>query len=209
MTQDQPGNCEIAAASPKLSRRVCDDLSDTEKSGLPLNSSWTLWLDRSVPGTTASQYEATLRKVYTFSTIESFWAVFNNIPKPSDVAARYSYHLMRHVSRPRWEDAGNKNGGVWKLKCYKWATNSLWKMLLLDAIGEKLSDNVADGDDILGVSVSIRENEDLIQIWNANAQMNEKACIHDRHKELAPDVNFPVFFYKAHQQHHAFEGRRF
>lgn len=209
MTHNQIQDCVGVTSSPRLSRRVCDDLSSTEKTGLPLNSPWTLWLDRSVPGTTASEYEATLKKVYTFSTVESFWAVYNNIPEPCSVATRYSYHLMRRTLRPLWEDTDNKNGGVWKLKCYKGATNAVWKALLLDAIGEKLSDNVAEGDDILGVSVSIRENEDLIQIWNSDARLNEKADVIGRLREVLPSVSFPVFFYKAHQQHHAFERMRF
>lgn len=209
MISNQSRDCDIATSSPRLSRRACEELPTTEKSGLALNTSWTLWLDRSVPNATASEYEATLKKVYTISTVESFWAVYNNVPEPSNVATRYSYHLMRHALRPLWEDSENKNGGVWKLKCYKQATNTVWKALLLDAIGEKLSDNVADGDDILGVSVSIRENEDLIQIWNSDAQLSEKANVLNRLSEVAPYVTFPVIFYKAHQQHHAFERKRF
>ena len=35
-----------AGESPRLSRKAISSLSDTDKSGVPLNSSWTLWLDR-------------------------------------------------------------------------------------------------------------------------------------------------------------------
>ena len=34
--------------SPKLSRKAISSLGDTENSGVPLNTPWTLWLDRSV-----------------------------------------------------------------------------------------------------------------------------------------------------------------
>lgn len=33
--------------SPKLTRKFLEQISSVEKSGLPLNTSWTLWLDRS------------------------------------------------------------------------------------------------------------------------------------------------------------------
>ena len=34
--------------SPKLTRKFLEQISSVEKSGLPLNTSWTLWLDRYV-----------------------------------------------------------------------------------------------------------------------------------------------------------------
>ena len=35
-----------AGESPRLSRKAISSLGDSEKTGVPLNSSWTLWLDR-------------------------------------------------------------------------------------------------------------------------------------------------------------------
>ena len=35
-----------AGESPRLSRKTISSLGDSEKTGVPLNSSWTLWLDR-------------------------------------------------------------------------------------------------------------------------------------------------------------------
>jgi len=32
--------------SPKLSRKAISSLGDTERTGVPLNTPWTLWLDR-------------------------------------------------------------------------------------------------------------------------------------------------------------------
>jgi hypothetical protein len=34
--------------SPKLTRKFLEQISSVEKSGLPLNTPWTLWLDRFV-----------------------------------------------------------------------------------------------------------------------------------------------------------------
>lgn len=65
------------------------------------------------------------------------------------------------------------------------------------AIGEQFSDNVAKQDEIVGVSVSCREKDDIIQIWNLNALLESEATILKKVQELVPKVIFPVKFYKG------------
>ncbi|CBY20311.1 unnamed protein product [Oikopleura dioica] len=194
--------------SPRLTRKTQGELNEAESKGVPLNSKWTFWLDKSVPGATAAQYEANLRNLYTVSTVESFWCVYNNIPTPSRVACRYSYHLMRGTRRPIWEDAENVNGGYWKLKCPKIHTATVWKELVLACIGEQFVEATAAEDDVTGISVSVREREDVIQVWNANSTKSNEASVIPKIKSLVPHVQFITHFYKAHKQHFAFEGSR-
>lgn len=104
---------------------------------------------------------------------------------------------MRSNRKPLWEDADNLNGGQWKLKCNKEDTSLVWREIILAAIGEQLSDYVAKGDDIIGISVSCREKDDLIQIWNLNAKLETQANVIKKVYDLLPNVNFPVCFYKA------------
>ena len=74
---------------------------------------------RTVRGVTAAEYEANLKKIYTFSTAEGFWSVYHNIPSVAEIQMRYSYHMMRDQRRPLWEEPYNRNGGTWKIKCFK------------------------------------------------------------------------------------------
>ncbi|XP_017761349.1 PREDICTED: eukaryotic translation initiation factor 4E type 3 [Eufriesea mexicana] len=177
-----------------------------ETSGISLQSSWTFWLDKAISGTTVEEYKENLTKIYTVNTVQSFWAVFNNIPNASDVQVRFSYHLMRDERYPLWEEPVNQHGGTWRLKCQKSDTEKIWKEMVLAAIGEQFAECVAEGDEICGITVSIREREDLIQIWNTNATLAPKATVLNKVHSLLPDVNFSEF-YKPHQSHHAY-GRR-
>ncbi|XP_078342778.1 eukaryotic translation initiation factor 4E type 3-like [Oculina patagonica] len=204
----QEDGTEDISNSPHLSRKSLDELESSEKSGIPLNTPWTLWHDKYVRGATAAEYAANLRKVYKVHTIQSFWSVFNNIPLTSCLDMRTSYHFMRGERKPLWEDKENVNGGYWKMRCTKQNTDKVWKELLLAAIGEQFVDSVREDDEVCGISVSVRERDDIIQIWNSNAKAVEDATVLDKVRDLLKDVDLFDDFYKSHQAHDAFEGVR-
>ncbi|XP_011864125.1 PREDICTED: eukaryotic translation initiation factor 4E type 3-like isoform X2 [Vollenhovia emeryi] len=166
-------------------------------------SQWT----RAIPGTTTEEYKNNLQKIYTVNTIQTFWAVFNNIPNAGAMQVKYSYHLMRDNRYPLWEDKLNQKGGTWRLKCHKYDTERVWKEVVLAAIGEQFADHLAQDDEICGVTVSIRDREDLIQIWNINADLVSKATVLPKVHSLMPNVNFLGEFYKSHKSHHAYNRR--
>ena len=99
---------------------------------------------------------------------------------------------------------------------------------MLAAIGEQFSDCVDKADEIVGISVSCRDKDDIIQIWNLDNKLESKATVVQKLEELVPNVKFSVKFYKgeiictwsfwycltnlfifisAHSLHDAFEGK--
>ena len=119
---------------------------------------------RATKGATAAEYQANLKKVYTVSTVQGFWSVFNHIPCLSELPHGSYYHLMREERPPLWEDPHICNGGTWRMKCRKQDTVRVWKELLLASIGEQFEESLAQGDDICGLSVSPRDRDDIIQV---------------------------------------------
>ena len=53
----------------------------------------------------------------------------------------------------------------------------VWQELLLAAVGEQFSAAVDAEDEICGVSVRIRYDNDVIQIWNQNSELGSKARV--------------------------------
>ena len=70
--------------------------------------------------------------------------------------------------------------------------------MLLAAIGEQFADYLGEDDDISGLSVSPREKDDLIQIWNINSKAVAESRVLDKVHMLVRerDVRFNAEFYK-------------
>jgi len=198
----------IMSFSPsKMTTQTLDHFNIQESQGVPLQTAWTFWLDKAVHNASVTEYKANIKKIYTVATVQGFWSVYNHIPDVSELKLRSYYHLMREEKEPLWEDPTLSNGGVWRIKCPKRDTSYVWKELLLAAIGEQFSDYLGFEDDISGLSISPREKDDLIQIWNMNTKAVEESRVLEKVHMLVPDVRFNAEFYKPHQTHSAF-GKR-
>lgn len=60
------------------------------------------------------------------------------------------------------------------------------------------------GDEIGGLSVSPRENDDIIQIWNTRADLHDKATIESGVKRLLSGVQIIAMFYKGNKMNKEF-----
>ena len=54
----------------KLSTSTIDTFDHEEESGVPLQTAWTFWLDRPVHNASMAEYKASLKKIYTVSTVQ-------------------------------------------------------------------------------------------------------------------------------------------
>ena len=77
----------------------------------------------------------------------------------------------------------------------------MWKELLLAAIGEQFTDSLAEDDDIFGISVSPREKDDLVQVWNIRSQAVTEGRVLEKIHRLLPGVRFLAEFYKRELSH--------
>lgn len=191
---------------PQTTAKIRHSLSLNKEKVAPLATKWTFWLDsQRTKFTSKEDYEAGLQIIFCVGTVQEFWSVFNNIPAPSRLSNRVSYHLMRQNRKPLWEDRENENGGIYTYRCPKDKTNTVWQELCLAAIGEQFP--VIDGDDIVGISVQSRDGgQDLVQIWNCNPNEQAQKMIDEKVLSLFPDIGFPVKFYKANSSHANFEA---
>mmetsp|Transcript_24239 Transcript_24239/g.76263 ORF Transcript_24239/g.76263 Transcript_24239/m.76263 type:complete len:201 (+) Transcript_24239:80-682(+) len=81
----------------------------------PLEHAWTLWFDNPNGRSKQSTWGQTLRTVYTFSTVEDFWCLYNNIVPPSRLPHGADFHLFKEGIEPKWEDAKCAQGGKWNV----------------------------------------------------------------------------------------------
>lgn len=80
-----------------------------------------------------------------------------------------------------------------------------WRELLLACIGEQFATVLAKGDDICGVTVSIRQYDNILQLWNRDANGHTDALF-SKVKAILPGVELSKAFYKPHKSHSAFGG---
>eukprot|EP00697_Spironema_sp_BW2_P004044 gnl/Spiro4/15445_TR8313_c0_g1_i1.p1 gnl/Spiro4/15445_TR8313_c0_g1~~gnl/Spiro4/15445_TR8313_c0_g1_i1.p1 ORF type:complete len:226 (-),score=33.21 gnl/Spiro4/15445_TR8313_c0_g1_i1:100-777(-) len=170
-----------------------------------LQSSWQFWHDTYTRNSN-TQFESSVHTIGTpFKTVQEFWCVFNNMPiTPMLMGSTLSsFHLMKTGVRPLWEDPNNANGGMWTVRISKDDSEYSWEQLVLAVIGEQFQDVLDPRDDIQGVTVSVRQNDNILIIWNKNASCEVQRLL--QHLQfLLPDVTFRSSFYKAHRDHNNF-----
>jgi len=190
------------------SKESAGDKDNTKSSEqYPLANEWTFYHDKYVANATPEEYEENLKSVATVNTVQSFWAVYNNIIGPEQLQFRSSLHFMKSGIRPVWEDPHNENGGAWSFRVNKSDSQVVWRELLMLLIGEQFEDVVAKDDDIFGLTVSSRFNSDIFTIWNKNADAHENSKVMDKLQELLllENIELQSSYYKVHKDHAAFK----
>jgi hypothetical protein len=187
----------------------------------PLVHSWDFWHDRqdrsqqqSNGASPESTYEDRLEVLANVDDVRKFWNVFNNFDI-TRLQLRDSVHLFHKGVKPVWEDLRNARGGSWTFRVPKSQAPEFWKEVCMLAIGEQLqscveTDRTTFRDDICGVSLGVRFNSMLVQIWNRDGEHEAGierilACVvGSLSEELKPREG--SFYYKKHSEHAGFTG---
>jgi len=139
----------------------------------PLQHEWALWYDNPGKRTSTASWGDHLKKIVTFSTVEEFWRVFNNIKPASALQPGSNYHLFKEPVQPKWEDEANQKGGKWVVgippksnsRGSQNPTDQFWLWTVLACIGEGFD----YGDEVTGVVVSLRRAQDRLALWTRDA----------------------------------------
>ncbi|CAG0881989.1 unnamed protein product [Cyprideis torosa] len=190
------------------------DAVTSQEPSPPLHTPWTFWIG---PKGNPDDFERNLKKIYTFDNAVDFWAVYNRIPSLSSMEEGTAVYLMRDQRRPVWEDPENREGGTWVVKLKKEYSSFAWQEILLAAIGEQFLNVFKETDSLVGLSVSVRDKEDTIKMWNQKSELGdpETPALEQKLRDLIvfdPRRGGDRVFYKAHQSHRKYDtsgGRGF
>ncbi|KAE9399929.1 eukaryotic translation initiation factor 4E [Gymnopus androsaceus JB14] len=152
-------------------------------------SSWVFWFrQQRTPGNKLISYEQGIKKISAFASIESFWSLWTHLASPSALQPTTDYLLFHDgVRRPVWEDPVNISGGKWIIRLKKGVSDRIWEDLVLAVLGDQFdecrqteengdavndsswedsSDPGAELPEICGCTISVRQSEDIISLWN-------------------------------------------
>ncbi|KAJ0806375.1 putative translation Initiation factor eIF-4e, eukaryotic translation initiation factor 4E (eIF-4E) [Helianthus annuus] len=157
---------------------------------------FVFWYTRRTPGVrTQTSYEDNMKQIMDFSTVEGFWVCYCHLARPSSLPSPTDLHLFKQGIRPLWEDSANCNGGKWIIRFKKAVSGRFWEDLVLALVGDQLDYS----DNICGVVLSIRFNEDILSVWNRNASDNQVVmALRDKIKRHLKLPHGYVMEYKPH-----------
>lgn len=132
-----------------------------------LEHRWTFWYRSNKPG---EDWEKSLKYVCTVDSIESFWSLYNNIPKSSHLQIGVEYFFFKENIQPRWDSVENKGGGRWYNDTNSDVVDVLWLNLLLGFIGEQY-----ESTKYCGISVvRKKERSSKIFVWTKSSTEKEE-----------------------------------
>ncbi|CDK28858.1 unnamed protein product [Kuraishia capsulata CBS 1993] len=120
-------------------------------------------------------------------SVEQMWQVLSNLKPPSELGFNSEIMVFQKGVQPIWEDPANAHGGklvikflrkqsemdVEAVKFQRQRCSLVWERLVLRCLGNSLFrhpivnfEEVSE--EIVGIVLSVRHDEDIISIWNRN-----------------------------------------
>ncbi|KAI9386712.1 hypothetical protein POPTR_010G066700v4 [Populus trichocarpa] len=156
---------EAAAAAASIEGSA----TETIEKPLPhkLERKWTFWFDNQSKPNQGAAWGTSLRKIFSFDTVEEFWCLYEQIFKPSKLPVNADFHLFRAGIEPKWEDPVCATGGKWSVTSSGKANlDTMWLETLMALIGEQFD----EADEICGVVASVRrQRQDKLALWTKTA----------------------------------------
>ncbi|KAH9030187.1 eukaryotic translation initiation factor 4E class II [Lactarius hengduanensis] len=144
----------------------------------PLRSTWVFWFrQQRAPGNKITNYEEGIKKISAFASVESFWSLWTHLHPPSALLPTTDYLLFHQgVRRPVWEDPLNLPVAS--------VADRIWEDLVLALIGDQFAAVSPPHEDawpeICGCTISVRQNEDILSVWNRTDEPKLRERIRDR-----------------------------
>lgn len=129
-------------------------------------------------------------RLNTFTTVEDFFSTYLYLLRPSELVRGNTLYCFEEDRKPLWETY--PSGGCWIVKVGRDASASAdiyWEKLLLTVVGGTWQG------DVVGVGVSAKHNELILQVWMA--ELKAKEDVADKLKTL---LGVKVFYFKTHEQ---------
>ncbi|KAJ5223698.1 Eukaryotic translation initiation factor [Penicillium chermesinum] len=146
----------------------------------PLKSTWIVWYRPPTPK--YSDYEKSTVPLAAISSVESLWAVYTHLKRPSLLPTVSDYHIFKKGIRPVWEDEANRRGGKWIVRLKKGVADRYWEDLLLAMAGDQFAEA---SDEVCGAVLSVRGGEDVLSVWTRiDGGRNIKIRVGDRNANL-------------------------
>lgn len=181
--------------APKEAEDEVEDVSKLTQ----IQNKYTFWFrggTASAAKTAVINYQESIRKIGSFQTVEHFWRIYDHLKRPNEFRVTTEYHLFKEGITPTWEDPQNKLGGKWMVRLKKGIASRYWEDVVLAVIGEQFD----VGPEICGAVISVRNNEDIISIWNKTADNAEAVNkIRDQLRRIWKLPSIIPIEYKRHQ----------
>lgn len=181
---------------------VCPKV-EREEGDHPLQTAWTFWYDRKQSKKTdTTEFKSHLQKIASFDSVEGFWKLYCHLKRPSVLENNMNFHLFREGpnNAPMWE--AYPRGGCWILKIKKRKDSGasvlgkMWQDIVCAAVGEAFEEP-----DVVGISLCIRRNEDLLSVWNVDNRNDEiRFKIGEKMKKILDLEPSTIIEYKHHAE---------
>mmetsp|Transcript_72833 Transcript_72833/g.161836 ORF Transcript_72833/g.161836 Transcript_72833/m.161836 type:complete len:190 (-) Transcript_72833:342-911(-) len=159
----------------------------------PTQHAWTFTYFKKVAN---KSYEDSTFTMGTARTVEDFWRLYVHLRRPVDERPTVcDYHVFREGIKPMWEDENNVNGGKWIVRLRKGLAARYWEDILLAILGGQFR----VGDEICGIVLSVRYQEDILSIWNRSAD-SRRTCMQIK-ETMRTVMDMPIDVMMEYKKH--------